>query len=77
MDKVPERRCEDLYIILSTLGNDIHFPEFFIGKVRGLGFRRINIIIPSIAMSAGTLLAMLSDRIMGFSFASIGPVDLS
>ncbi len=32
-------------------------------------------IIPSIAMSAGTLLTMLSDRIIGFSFASIGPVD--
>ncbi len=67
--------CEDLYVILSTLGGDIHFPELFIGKARGLGFERINIIIPSIAMSAGTLLAMLSDRIIGFSFASIGPVD--
>lgn len=67
--------CEDLYVILSTLGGDIHFPELFIGKVRGLGFKRINMIIPSIAMSAGTLLTMLSDRIIGFSFASIGPVD--
>lgn len=45
------------------------------GKVRGLGFKRVNIVIPSIAMSAGTLLAMLSDRIIGFSFASIGPID--
>ena len=26
-------------------------------------------------MSAGTLLTMLSDRIIGFSFASIGPID--
>ncbi len=67
--------CEDLYVILSTLGGDIHFPELFIGKVRGLGFRRINMIIPSIAMSAGTLLTMLSDRIIGFSSTSIGPVD--
>ncbi len=31
--------------------------------------------MPSIAMSAGTLLTMLSDRVIGFSFASIGPVD--
>jgi len=67
--------CKDLYVILSTLGGDVHFPELFIGKARGLGFKRINIIIPSIAMSAGTLLTMLSDRIIGFSFASIGPVD--
>jgi len=67
--------CGDLYLILSTLGGDIHFPELFIGKVRGLGFERINVIIPSIAMSAGTLLTMLSDRVIGFSYASIGPVD--
>lgn len=67
--------CKDLYVILSTLGGDVHFPELFIGKARGLGFKRINIIIPSIAMSTGTLLTMLSDRIIGFSFASIGPVD--
>ncbi len=67
--------CEDLYVILTTLGGDIHFPELFTSKARGLGFKMINMIIPSIAMSAGTLLAMLSDRIIGFSFASIGPVD--
>jgi len=67
--------CEDLYLILTTLGGDIHFPELFVQKVRGLGFKRLNTIVPSIAMSAGTLLAVLSDRIIGFSSASISPID--
>jgi len=67
--------CENLYLILTTLGGDINFPELFVLKVRGLGFKRLNTIIPSIAMSAGTLLAVLSDRIIGFSSASIGPID--
>jgi len=31
--------CEDLYLILTTLGGDIHFPELFVQKVRGLGFK--------------------------------------
>jgi len=65
----------DLYVILSTLGGEINFPELFISKVRGLGFNRINIIVPSIAMSAGTLMTILSDRIIAFSSASIGPID--
>jgi len=68
-------RCEDLYLILTTLGGDIHFPELLVQKIRGLGFKRLNTIIPSIAMSAGTLLAVLSDRIIGFSSSSIGPID--
>lgn len=54
---------------------DIHFPELFVQKVRGLGFKRLSTVIPSIAMSAGTLLAVLSDRVIGFSSASIGPID--
>jgi len=67
--------CEDLYLILTTLGGDIHFPELFVQKVHGLGFKCLSTVIPSIAMSAGTLLAVLSDRIIGFSSASIGPID--
>jgi len=64
-----------LYVILSTLGGDIHFPEMFVSKVKGLGFDDINIIIPSIAMSAGTLLAILADKVLGPSSASLGPID--
>jgi len=68
-------KCSNLYVILSTLGGDIHFPELFISKVQGMGFNEINVIIPSIAMSAGTLLAMLADKVIGLSSASIGPID--
>ncbi|MCS7385785.1 MAG: hypothetical protein NDF55_03455 [archaeon GB-1867-005] len=64
-----------LYVILSTLGGDIHFPEMFISKVKGLGFNDVNVIIPSIAMSAGTLLALLADRVLGPSSTSLGPID--
>jgi len=67
--------CDDLYVVLSTLGGEIHFPEMFMRKTRGLGFRRVSVVIPSIAMSAGTLLAMLADRVIGLSSASIGPID--
>ena len=54
--------CEDLHVILSTLGGDIHFPELFIGKIRRLGFKRINIIIPSIAITYRQLISSKAHR---------------
>lgn len=67
--------CSDLFILLSTLGGEITFPETLISKAKNMGFSTVNTIVADMALSAGTLLALLSDRILGFSHSILGPVD--
>jgi len=42
-------------------------------KIRDMGFEKVHTFILDAAFSAGTLLALLSDRIIGFSNSHIGP----
>ena len=62
-------------VLLSTYGGEITFPEVFISKVRDMGFKKIYTFVLDMALSAGTLLALLSDMILGFSNSTLGPVD--
>jgi len=73
--KLKESGCSTLFIILNTLGGDIHFPEMLIIKIRGLEFNRLYVIVPSIAMSAGSLLVLLSDGLWAPRRAVLGPID--
>jgi len=61
--------------LLSTYGGEITFPEALISKIRDMGFEKVHTFILDAAFSAGTLLALLSDKIIGFSNSHIGPVD--
>ncbi len=47
----------------------------FINKVKGLSFKEFNVIVPSVAASAGTLIALLADKILTTSIAVFSPVD--
>ncbi len=73
--KQKESGCSTLFIILNTLGGDIHFPEMLITKIRGLEFNRLYVIVPGIAMSAGSLLVLLSDGLWAPRRAVLGPID--
>ena len=70
-----KENVQALYLMLTTLGGDIHFPELIINKVRGLHFKKFNVIVPTVSMSAGTLTALLADRILTTNVAIFGPVD--
>ncbi len=73
--KLKETGCSTLFIILNTLGGDIHFPEILVTKTRGLKFDKLHVIVPSIAMSAGSLLVLLSDSLLAPQRAILGPID--
>ena len=67
--------CRKLFMVLHSPGGDVVVPEIIEKKVRGIGFEFFGTIIPSEAWSAGTLLALLSDKIIAIKGAIIGPID--
>jgi ClpP class serine protease len=67
--------CKGVLVLLSTYGGEITFPEALISKIRDMGFEKVHPFILDVAFSAGTLLALLSDKIVGFSNVHVGPVD--
>jgi len=73
--KFRQEGCKGVLILLSTYGGEITFPEALMSKIRDMGFEKVHTFILDAAFSAGTLLALLSDRIIGFSNSHIGPVD--
>jgi membrane-bound ClpP family serine protease len=73
--KFRQEGCKGVLILLSTYGGEITFPEALISKIRDMGFEKVHIFILDVAFSAGTLLALLSDKIIGFSNSHVGPVD--
>jgi len=75
LTKLYNEGCRKLMVLLSTYGGEITFPEAFIGKVKDMGFEKIYTFVLDTAFSAGTLLALLSDMILGFSNSTLGPVD--
>lgn len=75
LTKLYSEGCKGLLVLLSTYGGEITFPEAFMSKVKDMGFEKVHTFILDTAFSAGTVLALLSDRIIGFSNSHIGPVD--
>ncbi|TDA25294.1 MAG: hypothetical protein DSO01_07920 [Archaeoglobi archaeon] len=73
--KFRQEGCKGILILLSTYGGEITFPEALMSKIRDMGFEKVHTFILDAAFSAGTLLALLSDRMIGFSNSHIGPVD--
>lgn len=69
------RKCRHLFMLIHSPGGDVVVPEIIEKKIRGLGFKSFVTIIPSETWSAGTLLALLSDKIIALNGAVIGPVD--
>jgi len=73
--KFHQEGCKGLLVLLSTYGGEITFPEALISKVKDMSFDQVHVFVIDAAFSAGTLLALLSDRIVGFSNSHIGPID--
>jgi len=73
--KFRQEGCKGVLILLSTYGGEITSPEALISKIRDMSFEKVHTFILDAAFSAGTLLALLSDKIIGFSNSHVGPVD--
>jgi ATP-dependent protease ClpP protease subunit len=68
-------RTKGLDLILHTPGGDIAAAESLVEYLRSMFGRNIRVIIPQMAMSAGTMIACASDEIILGRHSSIGPID--
>ncbi|NCD00685.1 hypothetical protein EOL94_01165 [bacterium] len=69
-----KKKFEELDIILQTPGGDID-ASFLITKILRNRAKKINIIVPLYAKSAGTLMCMGADEIILTDLSELGPLD--
>lgn len=68
-------RSKGLDLILHTPGGDMAATESIIDYLRSMFGTDIRAIIPQIAMSGGTIMALSCDKILMGKGSSIGPID--
>jgi len=73
LEQLPTKR-KKLAIVLQTGGGSIEVTERIVNVVRH-HYPEVIFIIPDIALSAGTVLAMSGDAIMMDYFSCLGPID--
>lgn len=73
VNSVP-KDIKDIDFIIATPGGSGVQVSKFVDKLRSR-FENVSIIIPNIAMSAGTILAMSGDEIIMTNNSYIGPID--
>ena len=66
--------CKGLDLILHTPGGSPTFSESIVNYLRSK-FSHIRVIVPQLAMSAGTMIACSADEIIMGTHSSLGPVD--
>jgi hypothetical protein len=65
---------DKLAVILHTGGGIVEIAERMVGVMRNF-YKEVVFIIPNVAMSAGTVLAMSGDAIMMDYYSCLGPID--
>lgn len=68
-------RSKGLDVILHTPGGDVAATESLIEYLHSLYDGNIRVIVPQLAMSGGTLIALSSKEILMGRHSSLGPVD--
>jgi hypothetical protein len=71
---IPEKQFKEIDVILNTNGGDINAAYRIIKQLREIG-KKVNIIIPLIAKSAGTLISLSGDSIIMTEISELGPLD--
>jgi hypothetical protein len=69
-----EREC-GLDLILHTPGGSIGATEAIVSYLRQMFGKNIRVIVPQIAMSAGTMIALSATQIILGKQSSLGPID--
>ena len=67
-------RHDRIVIILETPGGIVEVVERIVSVIRNF-YGEVIVIVPTQAMSAGTVLALSADRIMMNYFSRLGPID--
>lgn len=68
-------RTKGLDLILHTPGGDIAATESLVDYLRSMFGQSIRAIVPQMAMSAGTMIALACNQIVLGKHSSIGPID--
>lgn len=68
-------RKKGLDLILHTPGGDLAAVESLIDYLRSMFQTNIRVIIPQLAMSAGTMMALAAGQILMGKHSSLGPID--
>ena len=74
MEVVHDLSGSELDLILHTPGGSLEVAEAFVSLLRSK-FINIRIIVPSVAMSAGTMIACAGDKIVLGKHSFLGPTD--
>jgi hypothetical protein len=74
IEALPSRRSR-IAVVLQTFGGSIEVTERIVNVLRHYYPQEVTFVIPDVALSAGTVLAMSGDVIMMDHFACLGPVD--
>jgi hypothetical protein len=73
LEALTSRRSK-LVVILNTGGGVVEIAERMVQVIRHF-YQEVVFIVPNVAMSAGTVLAMSGDAIMMDYFSCLGPID--
>lgn len=65
---------ENLTLVLHTPGGQINAAETIVAYLRSK-FRKIEVIVPTFAMSAGTMISLSAERIVMGRQSQLGPID--
>lgn len=68
-------RSLGLDLLLHTPGGNVAATESLVHYLRQMFGTDIRVIVPQLAMSAGTMIALSSDRILMGKHSSLGPID--
>lgn len=74
LEKIP-RDTSELDLLLNTTGGDPH-AAYKIAKYLKKRFTKLNIIVPFMAKSAGTLICLAADKLCLLDTAELGPLDI-
>ena len=73
ISKLDEKKGLDL--ILHTPGGEIGATEHLVEYLKNVFNNDIRVVVPQIAMSAGTMISLASKEILMGSYSNLGPID--
>jgi hypothetical protein len=68
-------RAKGLDLFLHTPGGDIAATESLVDYLRSMFPNDIRVVVPQLAMSAGTMIALAANEILMGAHSSLGPID--
>lgn len=72
--ELSQSQSDNLVVVLQTYGGVVEVVERIVDVIRKF-YQEVTVIVPDLAMSAGTVLALSADKIMMDYFSRLGPID--